>query len=100
MTRRVHPRDLLDGRVTRRERRDQGVGVATDVARRLDDPGLHGFQPRRTLGVPAAGIVVRKARIGPDEQHVVHGTRRVPWKRRCRAAARPRGYARASPCRP
>ena len=57
-------------------------------------PACDGFQPRRALRVPAAGIVVGEARVGADEQHVVHGTRRVLSKRLCRAAARPRGHAR------
>ena len=110
VSRRVHPRDLLDGRVARRERRHQGVGVAPDVARGLGDAGVHGLQPRRALGVPAAGIVVGEARA-PTSSTIGAASRRrsanpSPRYPACsdetalpgRGATR--GYARASPCRP
>ena len=40
------------------------------------EPGEHGPQPGRPLGVPAAGIVLGEARIGRDQEHAARVTSR------------------------
>ena len=45
------------------------ASVSPPTSRGLGDAGVHGLQPRRALGVPAAGIVVGEARVCAHEQH-------------------------------
>jgi hypothetical protein len=96
----VHPGNFRSRGVTRRERRQQLVAGHAELTRSLVETGMDGFQPCRSLGVPTAGIVVRKARVGADEKHEVHRTAGPLLDRARRARERADGYARASPCRP
>ena len=122
VSRRVHPRDLLDGRVAQRERRHQGVGVASDVARGLGDAGVHGLQARAgRSGCPRPGSWSAKRGSAPTSSTVTpfavasSGIAATVGKAAVTAPRYPacsdetalpgRGrdptvHARASPCRP